>query len=307
LDVSDTVIGESPVVSFTYAPIADGVFNSIQVLPSTKMKQGTKATFIVSTNDSVSSAELQLSNGTPVVPMEKSAPGTFKKELMMDTAGSIDAIVHLMLNGKKTSYSGIANLIIEKGTSIGKVRLFSDPVTKSKLNVTREVIGQASKYKVFYGTGEGNLIQSVTVNTNEMALENLLTGTTYFFKIIPLDEAGAELGSASEVVSALIGDLSPSGANCVVKGIVVSDITIGEKHFLTRSGVVNASKYVIYRSEFETSDVTKMDKIAEVDQNRFEYPFNKAAKKEKYAYYVVEAVCTDGSTVIVDNVKKVKT
>ncbi|NCO97759.1 hypothetical protein GW864_01055 [bacterium] len=61
-------------ISFTYAPIADGVFNSIQVLPSTKMKQGTKATFIVDTNDAVSSAELQLSNGTPVVPMEKSSP-----------------------------------------------------------------------------------------------------------------------------------------------------------------------------------------------------------------------------------------
>jgi len=139
------------------------------------MKQGTKATFIVSTDDSVSSAELQLSNGTPVVPMEKASPGTFKKELMMDTAGDIDVLVHLMLNGQKKSYSGVANLIIEKGTAIGKVRLFSDPVTKNKLNITWEVIGEAAKYKVFYGTGESNLLQSVTVNTNEMSLENLLT------------------------------------------------------------------------------------------------------------------------------------
>lgn len=70
---------------------------------------------------------------------------------------------------------------------------------------------------------------------------------------------------------------------------------------------MNASSYVIYRSEFETSDVTKMNKVAEVTENRFEYPFIKNAKTEKYAYYVVEAVCTDGSTVIVDNVKKVQT
>jgi len=175
LDISDTIIGESEVISFTYDPIADGVFNSIQVLPSTKMTQGTKATFIVSTNDAVSSAELQLSNGKPVVPMEKDSPGTFKKELMMDTAGNFDVLVHLMLNGQKTSYSGIANLIIEKGTSIGKVRLFADPVNKSKLNITREVVGDAAKYKVFYGTGEGSLTQSVTVATNEMSLENLLT------------------------------------------------------------------------------------------------------------------------------------
>jgi len=307
LDVSNTVIGESEIVPFTYTPIADGVFNSIQVLPSAKMKQWTKATFIVSTNDSVSSAELQLSNWTPVVPMEKSSPGIFKKELMMDVAGNIDVLVHLMLNGQKKSYSGIANLIIEKWTSVGKVRLFSDPVTKNKLNITWEVVGEASKYKVFYGTGEANLLQSVTVNTNEMSLENLLTGTIYFFKIIPLDTNGSELGSASEIVSATIWDLSPSGANCIVKWIIVSDVTIWEKRYLTRSWVLNASSYVIYRSEFETSDVSKMNKIAEVTENRFEYPFNKAAKAEKFAYYVVEAVCTDGSTIIVDNVKKVQT
>jgi len=33
---------------------------------------------------------------------------------MMDTAGNIGLIVHLMLNGQKKSYSGIADLIIEK-------------------------------------------------------------------------------------------------------------------------------------------------------------------------------------------------
>ena len=76
---------------------------------------------------------------------------------------------------------------------------------------------------------------------------------------------------------------------------------------MTRSGVVNADKYVIYRSDFETTDVTKMSKIAEVMDTKFEYPFNKNAKTEKYAYYVVQAICKDGNGVIVDNVKKVKT
>jgi len=50
-----------------------------------------------------------------------------------------------------------------------------------------------------------------------------------------------------------------------------------------------------------------MNKVAEVEDTRFEYPFNKSAKEEKFAFYIVEAVCTDGSTVIVDNVKKVQT
>lgn len=111
----------------------------------------------------------------------------------------------------------------------------------------------------------------------------------------------------SAVVQAKVGELTEGGESCVVKGIIVSDTSIGDKYYLTRSGVLHASKYIIYRSDFETSDVTKMSKVAEVTDNRFEYPFNKNAKEEKFAYYVVEAVCTDGSTVIVDNVKKVQT
>lgn len=39
LDINDTVIGESELIHFTYAPIADGVFNSIQILPTAKLKQ----------------------------------------------------------------------------------------------------------------------------------------------------------------------------------------------------------------------------------------------------------------------------
>jgi hypothetical protein len=44
-----------------------------------------------------------------------------------------------------------------------------------------------------------------------------------------------------------------------------------------------------------------------VTEPRFEYPFNANAKEEKYAYYVVEAICTDGTAVVIDNVKKIQT
>lgn len=33
---------------------------------------------------------------------------------MMDMVGNLDVVVNLMLNGQKKSYSGVANLIIEK-------------------------------------------------------------------------------------------------------------------------------------------------------------------------------------------------
>lgn len=71
--------------------------------------------------------------------------------------------------------------------------MFGDPVDKTALNVTREVIGEASKYKLLYGTGEDMLFQSATVSTNEILLQNLATGATYYFKIVPLDINGIEI------------------------------------------------------------------------------------------------------------------
>lgn len=307
LDIKNTVLGESKLITFAYAPIADGVYNSIQILPSTKIAQGTKVTFIVSTNDAVSSAELILSNGASSVPMEKDSPWVFKKEIVIDTAWEIEASVNLIINGQTKSYNWVATLTSEKSTSIGKVRIFWDPITKSRLNITWETIWEAAQYKILYGTGEWNLLQSVIVNKKEIVVDNLLTGQSYFFKIIPLDANGAEAGMASAIIEGKAWENTQWGVACVVKWIIVSDVIIWDKHYLIWSGVVNVVKYVIYRSDFETTDVSKMNKIAEVADTRFEYPFNKNAKKERFEFFVVEAVCSDGNGVIIDNVKKVNT
>jgi hypothetical protein len=68
---------------------------------------------------------------------------------------------------------------------------------------------------------------------------------------------------------------------------------------------MNIEKYIVYRSEFETSEISKMQKVGETTGTMFEYPFNKLSKKEGYAYYQVEGICKDGTTLKVDNVKKI--
>lgn len=92
----------------------------------------------------------------------------------------------------------------------------------------------------------------------------------------------------------------------MVVGIVVTSQQIGEKYYLVRSGVTNIDKYVIYRSDFETSEVSSMQKVGETTGTMFEYPFNKLSKKEVYAYYLVEGICKDGTTLKMDNVKKIQ-
>jgi hypothetical protein len=71
LNANNETIGESEVISFKYEPITDGVFNSIKIEPTGQIKQGEKATFIVNTSESVTSAQIKLSDGKSI-PMEKS-------------------------------------------------------------------------------------------------------------------------------------------------------------------------------------------------------------------------------------------
>jgi len=50
-----------------------------------------------------------------------------------------------------------------------------------------------------------------------------------------------------------------------------------------------------------------MQKVTETTETRFEYPFNKSAKQEKYTYYAVQAICKDGKALVIQDVKKIQT
>ena len=91
----------------------------------------------------------------------------------MDTEGNLQIGVDLIVLGQTKTYTGVATMIVAKGNAIGKIRLYSDSIDKSKLNVTREAIGYAPQYKIDYGTSQNYLGLSATVQTNEIIIENL--------------------------------------------------------------------------------------------------------------------------------------
>ncbi|MDD3262428.1 MAG: hypothetical protein PHR61_01155 [Candidatus Absconditabacteria bacterium] len=305
LDLNNVILGESDLISFTYLPFTDGTFNSVQVIPGNTIKAGTKVTFRIATSDIVTSATIKLSNGRSA-PMDLLSAGVFSKEIMIDTEGKIDVGLDLLVAGEKKEYTNITKLIVEKGTSIGKVRVFGDSVYKNKLTLTWEVEGtEPAKYNVTFGTEENNLNESAVVSKKEIILEDLTIGQDYFFRIVPLDINGEVLGAASDIVKATVGDTSES--LCTVQGITVDETKIGDRYYLTRSAVQNIEKYIIYRSERATSDISKMQKVTETTETRFEYPFNKSAKQEKYAYYAVQAICKDGKALVIQDVKKIQT
>lgn len=300
LNANNETIGESQIISFKYEPIKDGVFKNIQVTPTGQIKQWEKATFTVNTSESVTSAQLKLSDGKSI-PMEKSKEGIFSKEVFMDTKGSIQVDVDLIVLGQTKSYTGVTTLSIDEWLGIGKIRLYSDSIDKTKLNVTREPIGSIPQFKIDYGTSKNNLNLSTIVQTNEIIIENLIIGDVYYFQITPIDNAGNSIWRASDITEVTIGE----EMTCTVVGITISTGQIGEKYYLMRSGVNNVEKYIIYRSEFEHTDANQMQQIGETTGTMFEYPFNAFSKTNKYAYYIVEAVCKDGTNIKIDSTKKI--
>lgn len=302
MDVNNIIVAESDLIKFTYSPIKDWIFNSIQLLPWEKIKQWDKVKFLISTSEWVTSAQVKLSNGKSS-PMDKVSAWSFSKEMQIDTFWNIEVSLEIINAWNKKQYTWVANLIVEKSTAIGKVRVFSDEIDKTKLNVTRESVwASASKYKITYGTWEDLLNEYVVVTTKEVVIENLQKWTMYYLKIYPLDDQGNEVWTPSDIVSTQLGEEQ----TCIVKGITISDQKIWDKHYLVRSGVLNIEKYIIYRSESETADLTQMKKVWETTGTMFEYPFNKFSKKEEYAYYSVVAVCKDWNEIKIDDVKKVQ-
>lgn len=87
----------------------------------------------------MTSATLTLSNGKSM-PMDRSTAGLFVKEVLMDTDGTLKVGVNLISAGETKSYADVAVVIVEKSVSIGKIRLYSDSVDKTKLNVTWEIV-----------------------------------------------------------------------------------------------------------------------------------------------------------------------
>lgn len=233
--------------------------------------------------------------------MDKQGVGTFTKDILMDTKGKVQVDVDLIVLGQTKSYTGVATVTIEEGMGIGKIRMYSDSIDKTKLNVTRESIGNAPKFLIEYGTSSTILNASTIVQTNEIVIENLTVGQTYYFRVTPLDLNNNPTGTPSEVTETKIGEET----NCVVVGIKITTGQIGDKYYLIRSGVNNVEKYIVYRSDFEASESSQMQKVGETTGTMFEYPFNPNTKQYKYSYFIVEAVCKDGTNLKIDSTKKI--
>lgn len=305
ISVDDIVLWQSDVVTFTQESVTDEFFKSITIDPVADIKQWDKVTFTIWVGDSVSSAEISFSNWK-VFPMNKTAWSTFVKTMFIDFAWDIKASVNVISNWEIKEYNDVLNMSIAANTTVWEIKFVTDSLEKWSMTVMWSWVWVGiSQYRVAYWTDTNNLSESVDVSTNEILLQNLDPEKLYYFQIIPLDGNWNVTGTPSAIVEAQPWHLSYD-TTCVVKNIKVWTEKIWDKNYLVRNKVENATKYIVYRSEYDTQDMTKMNKVWEATENKFYYPFDNFAQKNEYAYYAVEAVCSDGNAIQIDNVKKVQ-
>lgn len=301
VDSQNSVIWESDQISFNYQPITDETFQWIEILPVSNIKQWDRVIFNVKTKESISSVTLKLNNNK-TYPMDVVTVWQFSKTINMELEWDIKVWLDIMDQWNKKTYEDIQILTVSKWTVIRNVKFFTDLTDQSLLTVKWEVVWlYPTKFKIEYWLANNLLNNSVNVDTNELIIENINQNLPYYFKITPLNPDLTPIWTSSEIIK-----YDPSWPTCTVQNILILDEKIWDKYYLTWTGVENVDKYVIYRSEFETSDLSQMKKVWETTGARFEYPFNKFSKTDEYAFYVVQAICKDGTELKIDNVKKVQ-
>ena len=327
LSVTNEEVWASDKLVFTYQGQSENLLKSITATPNQNLKIWNKVRFELTTEDSVSSAKLILP-GDKQYPLDKEKDGLFSKELMLTQTWSLDIASELSAGPTLVKkYDKMLTLEVADNIQIGEVKIQALTTLAGAIQLNWKVVGGSSPaYAIQYGINKDELAWTAITTGTVAMLSGFTYGKDYFFKIQPLNTANIPDGVPSDVLEFTMPIASGTGPNqnalsasgleitpdhptaalptCVVKNIKVSTQKIGNKYYLVRNKVENATKYLIYKSDF--ADNTDKSFLGETELTRFEYPFDKTSKEDVYAYYSVEALCADGNKAVLTEAQKVK-
>lgn len=317
VDVDGKEVAMSADIKFIYQPAADSTMQGFEILPGNTVKQGQKVTFVFQANDA-KSVQLNLvpadGTATQKVILDKIDETTWKKETLMDKAGSYSVNAVMNANGTDKSLTNIGSLSVVDAKSVQEVKYYVDNVDKTKLNLSWTYLGNYADDEIAYFTVQYALEKDDVANADV----NMVSGATYvasgldltqqyYVQITPVDQNGRLIGEPSDII--LVEPTKGSAPICRIEGIRVVTRKIADKYYLTWNKIDGADRYVIYRSDAPVAPnggILGMQKVGETTDAKFQYPFDPNAQKDTYAYYAVVAMCSDGTALQVDATQKVK-
>ena len=327
LSVTNEQVGSSEKLVFTYQGQSGNLLKSFTATPNQNLKVWNKVRFELTTEDNVSSAKLIFPDNKEY-PLDKEKDGLFSKELMLTQTGSLDVASELSAGPTLSKkYDKMLTLEVADNTQIWEVKIQALTTLAGAIQLDWKVIGWSSPaYAIQYGLTKDDLAGTAITKETTATLSGFTYGKDYFFKIQPLNIQNIADGLPSDVLEFTMPIASWTGPNqtalsasglemapdhptaalptCVVKNIKVSTQKIGNKYYLVRNKIENATKYLVYKSDF--ADNSDKSFLGETELTRFEYPFDKTSKEDVYAYYTVEALCADGNKAVLTEAQKVK-
>lgn len=327
LSVTNEQVGSSEKLVFTYQGQSGNLLKSFTATPNQNLKVWNKVRFELTTEDNVSSAKLIFPDNKEY-PLDKEKDGLFSKELMLTQTGSLDIASELSAGPTLSKkYDKMLTLEVADNTQIWEVKIQALTALAGAIQLDWKVIGWSSPaYAIQYGLTKDDLAGTAITKETTATLSGFTYGKDYFFKIQPLNIQNIADGLPSDVLEFTMPIASWTGPNqtalsasglemtpdhptaalptCVVKNIKVSTQKIGNKYYLVRNKIENATKYLVYKSDF--ADNSDKSFLGETELTRFEYPFDKTSKEDIYAYYTVEALCADGNKAVLTEAQKVK-
>ncbi len=327
LSVTNEQVGSSEKLVFTYQGQSGNLLKSFTATPNQNLKVWNKVRFELTTEDNVSSAKLIFPDNKEY-PLDKEKDGLFSKELMLTQTGSLDIASDLSAGPTLSKkYDKMLTLEVADNTQIWEVKIQALTTLAGAIQLDWKVLGWSSPaYAIQYGLTKDDLAGTAITKETTATLSGFTYGKDYFFKIQPLNIQNIADGLPSDVLEFTMPIASWTGPNqtalsasglemtpdhptaalptCVVKNIKVSTQKIGNKYYLVRNKIENATKYLVYKSDF--ADNSDKSFLGETELTRFEYPFEKTSKEDVYAYYTVEALCADGNKAVLTEAQKVK-
>ncbi len=317
VDIDGNEVAISSQVTFTYQPSAEAGMQDFEVLPGTTVKQWQKVTFAFTANGA-NAVELTVvpedGSASRKVPLDNVDGAIWKKEYLMDKAGTFVVNASMVSEGTTKTYNNIATLNVVDTKSVQQIKYFVDSVDKSKLQLSWTYLGSYAQGEVpYFLVKYGETKESLSLMTGDVVSGAVYTGVgmdltkSYYVQVSPVDQNGSLIGEPSDVI--LIEPGKWSAPVCKVEGLVVITRKIADKYYLTWDKIEGADRYIVYRSDVpvpEGNGIIGMQKVGETSETRFEYPFDPMAEQDTYAYYAVVAMCSDGNALQIGDTNKVK-
>lgn len=306
-DIDWKVISESKAISFTIQWESSELLKSFTFLPSQNLNKNDKWIVNIEVSEDVVSAELIIKNmWNYPMEMEKDKKWYFRKEILFDKNWTFEISVKLISSSITKEFPKQTIVNVTEKPWIKEVKIIKDE--NNNINLEWTYVWDIKKFKVSYWTWKDasqtwtSLIWTIFTDVANASILNSDQLNTYFIKVYPIDSNWNIFWKESELL--ILEPNMKSAWSCTIKWIKLNTKKEWDKYYLTWDKIESVNKYIIYKSDNLVTDIKSMQKVWETQETKFEYPFD--PKKVSYAYYSVEAECSDWELAQIDWIKKVQ-